>query len=381
MKKQLLSAVIAMLSSSALAGVYIPAGGLPVQGQYIVVLKDDMLSPQAREALLNSLTVGHGGTVKGVFQQVLNGGVVQLTEPEAKALARNPLVDYVEQDSLVWSSDMQSPATWGIDRIDQSSLPLSGTYSYNATGLGITAYVIDTGILVDHIEFGDRASVGTDVLGGTGIDCNGHGTHVSGTIGGATYGVAKNVQLVAVRVLDCSGSGTMSGVISGVDWVTKNGRKPAVANMSLGGGANRSLDTAVTNSIKAGFVYAVAAGNSNANACNYSPSRVGAALTVGATTSADARASYSNYGRCLDLFAPGTNITSAWNTNTTATNTISGTSMATPHVAGVAALYLETHPAASPATTGSAIVGAAVSGKVTGAGTGSPNLLLQSLIP
>lgn len=245
----------------------------------------------------------------------------------------------------------------------------------------MTAYIVDTGILYSHSEFGGRASFGFDAFGGNGADCHGHGTHVSGTVGGSTYGVAKNVALVAVRVLDCSGSGTTSGVIAGVDWVKAHHTASSVANMSLGGGASTALDTAVANSIASGVTYAIAAGNSNRDACKFSPARVASAITVGATTSTDARASYSNYGSCLDLFAPGSSITSSWNSSSTATNTISGTSMATPHVAGVAALYLEAHPGATPLAVRNAIVGGATPNKVTSAGRNSPNLLLYSLVP
>nr|5WSL_A Chain A, keratinase [Meiothermus taiwanensis WR-220]5WSL_B Chain B, keratinase [Meiothermus taiwanensis WR-220]5WSL_C Chain C, keratinase [Meiothermus taiwanensis WR-220] len=274
----------------------------------------------------------------------------------------------------------QTGATWGLDRIDQRTLPLSGTFTYSNTGSGVNAYIIDTGIRVSHSEFGGRATAVFDAIGDgqNGNDCNGHGTHVAGTVGGTVYGVAKSVRLYAVRVLNCSGSGSNSGVIAGVDWVRQNARRPAVANMSLGGGASSALDTAVNNAINAGITFALAAGNSNRDACQFSPARVTAGITVGATTSTDARASYSNYGSCLDLFAPGSSITSAWISSDTSTNTISGTSMATPHVAGVAALYLQSNPSASPATVRNAIVGNATSGVVSNAGRRSPNLLLYS---
>jgi len=278
----------------------------------------------------------------------------------------------------------QSNATWGLDRLDQRDLPLNATYSYDKTGSGVTAYIIDTGIRLSHNDFGGRATSGYDAIdGGSADDCNGHGTHVSGTVGGTTYGVAKGVRLVAVRVLDCGGSGSNSGVIAGVNWVTSNhaAGQPAVANMSLGGGVSTALDQAVSNSIADGVTYALAAGNSNANACNSSPARTPNAITVGATTSSDARASYSNYGTCLDVFAPGSNITSAWSTSNTATNTISGTSMASPHVAGAAAVYLEGNPGATPAQVASALSGAATTGKVTSPGSGSPNRLLYSAPP
>ncbi|RYU13172.1 S8 family peptidase [Nocardioides iriomotensis] len=326
----------------------------------------------------------NGGKILDNYGKVLNGFSAKLPDRAVERLRTSPDVAFIEADQRFSIDATQSPATWGLDRIDQRNLPLSNSYTYNATGSGVTAYIIDTGIRATHSEFGGRVTSGyTAINDGNGTnDCHGHGTHVAGTVGGSTYGVAKQVTLKPVRVLDCAGSGANSGVIAGVDWVTSNhaAGTPAVANMSLGGGVSSALDTAVTNSINDGVTYAVAAGNENTNACNGSPSRVGAALTVGATTSTDARSSFSNYGSCLDLFAPGSSITSAWNTSDTATNTINGTSMATPHVAGVAALYLQGNPTASAATVGSAVVNGATSGVVTGAGTGSPNRLLYSLL-
>jgi len=356
--------------------------GKRIANNYIVVLDQDA-TPDGDDALVaadadNVILTTRTGRVKHVFAHAINGFSAEMSEDEALAVADDPRVAYVEEDAEMEIVTTQTNATWGIDRIDQAALPLSTTYTFTTTGSGVNAYVIDTGIRITHTQFGGRASVAFDAIGDgrNGIDCNGHGTHVSGTIGGSTFGVAKSVRLFAVRVLDCNGSGTTSGVIAGVDWVTAHHASPAVANMSLGGGASTALDTAVNNSIASGVTYAIAAGNSNVNANTSSPARVAAAITVGSSTRTDARSSFSNFGSVVDIFAPGSSITSAWVTSDTATNTISGTSMATPHVAGVAARYLQTHTTASPATVRNAIVAAANLNRLSGIPSGTANRLL-----
>jgi subtilisin family serine protease len=353
----------------------------PIPNSYIVVFEsrvDDV------GGIVSELSAKHGAKTKHVYD-ALKGFAAEMSQASANAIANDPRVKYVEEDGEVHVDTTQTGATWGLDRIDQHNLPLDGNYTYATTASNVHAYIVDTGILISHTQFGGRASVGVDEVGDgqNGIDCAGHGTHVAGTVGGSTYGVAKGVSLVAVRVLNCSGSGTNSGVIAGVNWVATHAIKPATANMSLGGGASQALDDAVTAAVNAGVVFCVAAGNGDANgnpldACTTSPARAAAAITVSATDSTDHKASFANYGTCVDIFAPGVAITSSWYSSTTATNTISGTSMATPHVCGASALYLAGNPTATPASVASALTGNSTTGVVIGPGTGSPNRMLYT---
>jgi subtilisin family serine protease len=393
--KKVRLAAITSLATAALVGglTALPAQAAPAEGKvlaagsptaikdsYIVTLKKGV-DFKAASAEGKSLIKEYGGAVNKTFGAALNGYTATLSAAEARRLAADPSVATVEQNQTVHVTDTtQTSAPWGLDRSDQTSLPLSGTYTYpDSAGSGVTAYVIDTGVRITHSQISGRASYGYDAVDGdtTASDGNGHGTHVATTIAGSTYGIAKQAKIVAVRVLNNAGSGTTAGVVAGIDWVTNNHSGPSVANMSLGGGASTTLDNAVANSIASGVTYAVAAGNSSANAASYSPARVASAITVGATTSTDAKASYSNFGSTLDIFAPGSSITAGWYTSDTATNTISGTSMATPHVAGAAAVYLANHTSATPAQVATALVNGSTTGVVTSAGSGSPNRLLK----
>ena len=355
----------------------------PIPQQYIVVLNDLAAGPRGQHSLVptvaSNLRAIYGGAVQRTYQNALLGFTMRMPEAAARRLSEDPRVAFVEEDSEITLSTTQTGATWGIDRIDQRNRPLSTTYTYNSTGAGVKAYVIDTGILATHTDLAGRVLAGVNTVDATPStqDCNGHGTHVSGTIGGTTWGVAKGVTLVAVRVFGCGNSTTTAAIIAGVDWVTGNHQagEAAVANMSLGGGANASLDTAVRNMIADGVSCAIAAGNGNVlgfpvNSCNQSPARVAEGITVGASDINDAKASFSNYGTCVDLHAPGVNITSSWATSDTATNTISGTSMASPHVAGVAALLLQTNPTATPAQVQQSIKDLSTKGVVTGTAGG-----------
>lgn len=353
-----------------------------IPGHYVVVLRQAELSARSESAaaVAAELTKQVGAQLTHTYQHALSGFSAKMSEAEAKALLADPRVESIQEDAQVVLDATQTGATWGLDRIDQRTVGANGNYSYHTTGAGVHAYIIDTGIRLTHAELAGRIGNGFDAVtsGGNAADCNGHGTHVAGTVGGTTYGVAKSVTLHPVRVLDCNGSGSFAGVIAGVDWVTANHVKPAVANMSLGGGVFPAVDTAVTNSINAGVTYAIAAGNSNADACNSSPARTPAAITVNATDANDARASFSNFGTCTDLFAPGVSITSSYVTSDTATAVLSGTSMAAPHVAGVAALYLQRVPTATPAQVLARLASAALPSVVTNPGAGSPNVLLHN---
>jgi len=357
--------------------------GKPLANRYIVIFKPGVANP-AQEA--DNLMRGQGGQIHFRYTHAVKGFAATIPEAALNGIQNHPNVESVEQDMSVQLNQTSSPqnqVTWGLDRVDQRTRPLDTQYFFNYTGSGVTAFVIDTGIRADHVEFIGRVQTGyTAIADGNGTnDCNGHGTHVSGTIGGTTWGIAKGVKLTPVRVLDCTGSGSLSGVVAGLDWVAGSTIRPAVANLSLGCSKSSTVNAAVAGAYNQGVTMVVAAGNSSADACLYSPASEPTAITVGATTASDTRASYSNYGTCVDVFAPGSSITSAWNTSTTATNTISGTSMASPHVAGVAALALNANPQATPAAVTQFLLSNATLSQLAASslGTGSPNKLVYSL--
>ncbi|MFJ1777542.1 S8 family peptidase [Streptomyces anulatus] len=397
--KRRIAGAIAAATTLALAvgaGAALPAQAAPapegrvlhagaaeaIPGSYIVTLKETA-GFRASADQGKQLIAGYGGRIERTYTSALNGYAAELSSAGAKRLAADPAVASVEQNQKVHSTATQTNAPWGLDRIDQPNLPLNGTFTYpDSAGVDTTVYVLDTGVRITHQDIVGRASNGYDFVDNDNVaqDGNGHGTHVATTAAGTVYGVAKKAKIVAVRVLNNSGSGTTAGVIAGVDWITANHVASSVANVSLGGGPSTTLDNAVRRSIASGVTYSIAAGNSNAPASGFSPARVETALTVGATTRTDARATYSNHGPLVDLFAPGSDITAGWATSDTATYTGNGTSFAAPHVAGAAAVYLTNHPGSSPAAVGTALVNGATSNVLTGIGTGSPNKLLR-LVP
>jgi subtilisin family serine protease len=398
------AALLMLGGTAAGAGALETGGGTPagkirgagapgaVEGQYIVVMKEDGKGAAPAPSLRGDTSVrklahnlldaagADDARVQRVYSSALKGFAATLGEDRARELAADPAVAYVEQNRVERGDGTQADPAWGLDRIDQRDLPLDTSYTYGTTASSVRAYVVDSGIRLGHDDFGGRAEYGHDFVDddATAADCHGHGTHVAGTVGGTRYGVAKAVDIVAVRVLNCENSGTTADVLAGYDWVAQNAVLPAVANVSIGGSAGDAKDEAVRGMVEAGVTVAVSAGNNDTDACEQSPAREPSVITVGATTDKDKRWESSNYGSCVDLFAPGASILSAGLDSDTASASWSGTSMAAPHVTGAAALYLAAHPDATPAEVTEALLDAATGGKVTSAGAGSPNKLLYS---
>ncbi len=381
MKKTMVALSLGLCAVSAQAELLSLSGGDIIADRYIVVLEDDA---DGVLDIANALTGAYGGDYDLVYEHALSGFAVEMTHLQALTMAADPRVRYIEPDqTMVQFQQTQEDATWGLDRIDQRDLPLDGLYTFDSDGSGVHVYIIDSGLNTSHQEFAGRVGDGHNTVPDSGLllgeqDCNGHGTHVAGTASGSVYGVAKGSTVYGVRVFSCAPTTMNSFVLAGIDWVTENHQSPAVANMSLGGGASEATDKAVRNSIEAGVFYAVAAGNDDADACDTSPARVAEAMTVGSTTAQDDRSSFSNFGDCVDIFAPGSDITAAGFIGTTGTQTLSGTSMASPHVAGAAALVLDGNPQASPAEVFDALIDKATQGRLIDVGEGSPNRLLYS---
>jgi len=392
MKKHLILLGILLAMSFSISASELLRVDNPIHGQYIVVFKDNAKQPgpgfhadQARAEAAMTMAVDLASAfevaVSNVYTHALQGMAISADERTIRTMLSDPRIAFIEEDAEVFLNNTQTNAPWGLDRIDQRNLPLDGRFTAANGAANVRAYVIDSGIRSSHTQFGGRVLAGaTAINDGRGTnDCNGHGTHVAGTIGASTWGVAKSVRLVPVRVFGCTGGSSNSIIIAGIDWVAANAVRPAVANMSLGGPASAAIDNATNNLINRGVVVVVAAGNENQNACNVSPARVSGAMTVGSTTSSDWRSNFSNFGSCVNIFAPGSSIRSTWHTSNTATNTISGTSMAAPHVAGVAAMWLSANPGASPAQIRNAIYNRATTNRLSGIGSGSPNRLLFAL--
>jgi subtilisin family serine protease len=396
MKKLLFLVVLTAISltATALVSNHTQARGLKlitkengIPNRFIVVLNEaqlgsDMAAPTVESDAQYFASI-YGGKVDQVYSSAIKGFVAEMSLEQAKTMSGDSNILYIEQDAPISIESSQLNAQWNLDRVDQRNLPWDGVYNYTNSGAGVHAYILDTGIRATHVEFGGRADAAYDNVGDgqNGFDCNGHGTHVAGIIGAATWGVAKNVSLHGVRVIPCNGNGQISNLIDGINWVTAHRQNPAVANISAAAaGSSPSLESALTASINSGVVYAVAAGNGAWDACNWTPARTPAALTVGASDETDLRALYSNKGPCIDLYAPGNQIVSTWSSSDTATNNLSGTSMASPMVAGVAALYFQTHPTASSSTVIAAVLGSTTNGVMALDDPTSPNKLLYSFV-